>query len=138
MIDLSQHFYNPGYGWYQVETTLHGQRVIVYVSGRGENDTAALSQRVNQDIDWISQHYDAILAYGVEQLLPDKNAYWADEPGKLTTSEAFKAAMRLGALRFHEDRRIEITFTAGKLFWGHWIIIWLDEDYRMTKAYLEG
>jgi len=138
MIDLSQYFYNPGYGWYQVETTLRGQRVIVYVSGRGSNDTAALSQRVNQDIDWITQHYDAILDYSVEQLLPDKNADWVDEPGKVTTPDEFKAPMRLGALRFHEDKQIEMTFTAGKLFWGHWIVIWLDGNYQMTKAYLEG
>lgn len=138
MIDLSQHFYNPGYGWYQTETTLRGRRVIVYVSGRGSNDTAALSRRVNQGITWISQHYETIVAYGVEQLLPDKNADWADEPGKLITPEAFRAAMRLGALRFHADQQVEITFTAGQLFWGHWIVIWLDGDHRPTKAYLEG
>jgi hypothetical protein len=138
MIDLRQYFYNPGYGWYEVETTLRGQCVIVYVSGRGSNDTAALSQRVNQGINWIIQHYDAILDYGVEQLLPDKNADWADEPGNVTTPEAFKAAMRLGALRFHADRQIEMTFTAGKLFRGNWIVIWLDGNYQMIKAYLEG
>ncbi len=138
MIDVRQSFYNPGYGWYQCQATLRSQDVIVYVLGRGSNDTAVLNRSVNQGIDWIVQHYDGILDYAVEQLLPDKNTGWADEPGHVTTPESFKAAMRLGALRFHADTQIEMTFTAGKLFRGHWIVIWLDGNYAMTKAYLEG
>lgn len=88
----------------------------VYVSGRGSNDTAGLNRSVNQDVDWIVQHYEAILDYAVEQQLPDKNIGWVDEPGHVTMPESFKAARRLGALRFHADRQIEMTLPAGTPF----------------------
>jgi|GEM_PF-1751262 len=138
MIDLSKLNYNSGYGWYDASTSFKGKTIYAYVSGKTGESLPDLTARVNKTIAGLDANLDAILAFCVEELLEDKNADWVNDAHPTVTEDEFKRSLTLGALRFQPDRSLLLTFTDGGLFWGHWVMVKLSEDYTPTQAYLEG
>ena len=138
MIDLSTLDYNSGYGWYDASTTFKGETIYVYVSGKTGESLPDLTARVNKTIAWLDANLEQILGYCAEQLLADKNADWVNEKSPAVSAEEFKRKLTLGAMRFRPDKLTLLTFTDGGLFWGHWVMVKLPEDFKPTQAYLDG
>lgn len=138
MIDLSSVEYNPFYGWYDTETSFRGRKLFLNISGQSGESRPDLERRVTAVLAWLDANLDHVREYCAEQLYQNKLDDWVDDAHPAVTREAFIQALTLGAVRFHPDRTLTVTFLDGGLFWGHWVVVTMTPDYTPTQAYLEG
>jgi hypothetical protein len=138
MIDLSTVEYNPFYGWYDTQIVLDGKKLVLNISGQSGEARPALEQRVGAVLAWLSDNLAVMRAYCADQLYQTYLDGWVNDAHPVVSREMFMAALQLGAVRFHPDHSLTLTFLDGGVFWGHWVMVGLAPDYTPTQAYLEG
>jgi hypothetical protein len=136
-VDLSIVPLRPDYYIYELQTTLLGREVKLFVSARATTNLAVLNPRTNDLLEWVTQHWDNIRAYSARQLLATKNDSWLKEGEPRATTETFVEALQPLVVRVGDYGEIVITLDVGTLFWGHSIVVEIDEG-QLEAAYLEG
>ena len=49
-----------------------------------------------------------------------------------------RSGLRLTHVRLAADKSMELAYTAGPIFWGHWVVVGINPDFTFFYATLEG
>ena len=86
---------------------------------------------------WLREHLDELSAYAAAEMLDDHNGGDWCEGAPIDAAE-FVRRMTLTDVAFTETGSFEAYYDDGDLFWGHAILVRVDEDGRPEHAEFFG
>lgn len=138
MTSINEFQYNSDYDYYESELEINGISTAIYVTNDKVKEIEILNNRLNQAIDWLEDNYETIKQYCADNLRELKNESWVETEEEKVTEEEFKERLQLESIKIESDGGLELAFQDGDLFWGHWIVVKTDPEYRLNYADIEG
>lgn len=129
--------YDTEMEWFTSQTTIGEHSVELYIMGEPEDRDHAKA-RADKALSWVIDQLPAILQYSADILLDVKNEGWLNEGERPVDAEAFKTHLHLLSVQVEEDGSMQLTFEDNDLFWGHWVVIEVDDAHNLVDANIEG
>lgn len=125
--------WNEQYEWYSTQVRLtSGQEVSISMP----TDVPAAIEHIRRVYEYIQDHEISIRELAANCLLELHNEAWNE--GKKIDNHEFINRMELEAITFYEDGSSELYYKDGDLFWGHCILIALDNFGHFQEASIAG
>jgi len=124
--------------WYQGRLTVGGQDALLYLSLDECQDEQALLAMASEKISDAEISIRMAKEFAARELLELKNGEWLGEGESPFTEERFAEKLLLESMVFYPDRTRELTFRDGGLFFGHVVLVSLDEDDACADASIAG
>ncbi|MBD1385323.1 DUF2262 domain-containing protein [Mucilaginibacter rigui] len=115
----------------------HGQYEITLVDFDTDDleKAAHLATQIN---NWLNSNLNQVKQFAANALIEDKNSEWLEENEAPVSEEAFMQTIEFkGVLAFSEGS-FEIYFNDNDLFWGHTIIVDVDQDFNLSGVNIGG
>ncbi len=93
---------------------------------------------LNKIIDNIKEYDSRVRAFAADKLIDGANEYAADDDKPLVTQEEFCKRMKISSIVMDNDGSASIYFEDDDMFWGHTIVVYIDEDGEMSEADIAG
>jgi hypothetical protein len=93
---------------------------------------------INQRLNWASKNKTEIESVIVRDLLLLKNESWLNEEEIAISQKDFVDSLTLTSLSFDHVLAFNLNFNDGDLFWGHEIILQIEENCTIKTAKIEG
>lgn len=131
------------YGWFDGNIDWLGNSISIQLELDEENASTARwafmsLKKVALDI----QNWDTkIRQYAAKELTELANDWNEEEDtastGKIT-EEDFAKRIEMDSITFNSDGSFEITFNDDDMFFGHWVVVYVDENGELESANMEG
>jgi len=138
MEDVKTFPYNRGLGCYESVVEIGGAPVSVQVYDAAISDGSVLNARLSAAVQIVSTRHEELVSAIVAELLDIKNDGWVDGPDEMVTAEQFRSNLSVNAVSVLADGKFEVVWADCDMFWGHAIVVWLDETGRITRVDIEG
>lgn len=142
------------YQWFEGNMDWMGNTISVLLETDEDNDSTAecaftTLKNVASDIwNWNGK----IRKYAAEELTELANEWNEeeydedeeddeaenDETGRAITEEDFAKRIEIDSIHFHSDGSFEITCNDDDMFFGHWVVVYVDEQGIFERADMEG
>ena len=103
-----------------------------------EGDGDAASTLAHDICNWLQSGYEAAKEFCAAKLLDLKNEVWLEEQEEPLSKEKFIETIELEGISAFSDGNFTLYFADNDIFWGHTIVVDVDQDYIMTGADLAG
>ena len=114
---------------------LPGEDIEIYINCKKDDlDNVIVSAR--QIFDKVKSNQCKIKRKVAEVLLDIHNESWND--GEPTSESEFKEKIRLNSFAYWPDGDVELCYVDGGLFWGHTILVFLNNKGIVEDAKLMG
>lgn len=138
---LGQFTLNREYDWFEGSVNWLEEEVSVLLSADEDNGCtasnafAALKTMVSDIPGWDKK----IREYAAKELTGLAND-WNEDDDENTriTEEDFARRIELGSISFDCDGSCEVTFEDDDMFFGHWVVVYIDKDGKLKSANMEG
>jgi hypothetical protein len=131
--------YSDRYHCYQGQTTVQQVQISVsFATDDAGNLDSRLWDRANDVVTQMESYSEDAKKYAVEGLLELKNENWLDSEEEPLTREQFKHRMTLESVDISVEGEIGFFYDDGDLFFGHCIVITLDQCDRFVNADIAG
>lgn len=95
----------------------------------------ALAQRTEA---WLGSNMEKLKDYATAELLDLKNEEWMDEDEKPLTKSEFNAGLTVSEILLFADGNFQLFFDDNDMFWGHHVVIDVDEAGAFAGASIAG
>jgi hypothetical protein len=130
--------YYDEYDWYAGKLNSQGLSIDISIHIDKKNKIGTVLAKIDPFIDRVETYIETAKDYAVEQLLGIKNDTWLDEDEEAVTPERFKSLMSLESIVIYPDGAVEFYHHDGDLFWGHCILVRMDEQHKFISAETSG
>ena len=121
--------------WEGKQEITPGHIISIFVSPNDEPSATVLKQ-ARQAFVRAQRDEVALRRAAADRLLALHNEEWNEGPP--TDSDAFINRMLVNEFAAYEDGSVEISYTAGDLFWGHTITVSVDKNGVARNASING
>lgn len=135
------------YGWFEGNIDWLGNEISVQLNVDEDNDSTAkcafdVLKRVSSDMQGWDERIRKYAAAELTELANDwneeENEDENDGASEKITEEDFAKRIDICSLDFHADGSFEITFNDDDMFFGHWVVVYVDEHGAFESADMEG
>jgi hypothetical protein len=102
-----------------------------------EDDSQNKITFANQVLDWYDQNNQNIKKYASSKLLEVKNEDWTTDSKKVSEDE-FTNSMKISDISISKSGRVTIYYQDSGLFYGHTIIVEINNDFSFRDANIAG
>lgn len=133
------------YEWFEGELDWQGNMLEIHLDVDEDNDSTANGafEELKKVVSDISKWNKKIREFAAKELTELANEWMEeddddeDENGEITEEE-FAERIDICSIDFHNDGSFEITFKDDDMFWGHWVVVYVDEEGNCEDANIEG
>jgi hypothetical protein len=138
MVDVKAFPYNQDLGCYEGVAAVAGSPVSVHLYDGAISDPNILNGRLSTAVHIVSTRYEELVSAIVAELFELKNESWVDEPGEMVTEAQFRSNLSINAVSIPAAGGFELEWADSDMFWGHAVVMWLDEAGRITRVDIAG
>jgi hypothetical protein len=113
-----------------------GHSVDLAVASDGPEELPPALETARRVVAWVREHEARCRWHAAEQLLDVYNASWCR--GEMLDARAFMDRMALESVNVSPGGPHELFYNDGDLFWGHTVVVEVDDDGAFGSAYLAG
>ena len=139
--ELGKFTLNRKYSWFEGNIAWLGHSTNVELEiDRDNGSTAKIAfERFQNFASDIIGWDEKIRSYAAEELTELANDWNDDEETDETISkEEFANRIRISSINIHSDGSSEFTFNDDDMFFGHWVVVYIDEQGNFKRADMEG
>ncbi len=139
--ELGKFTLNRKYSWFEGNIVWLGHSTDVALEIDKDNDSTAkiAFNRFKNFASDIIGWDEKIRCYAAEELTELANDWNEDEGTNETLSEEeFANRIGISSINIHSDGSSEFTFNDDDMFFGHWVVVYIDEQGRLKRADMEG
>lgn len=131
---------NREYGWFEGSIDWLGNTIDVQLKADKDNASTAkrafdILKNVSSDIpEWDKK----VRKYAAEELTELANDWNEEDSDEQITKEEFAKRIEISGIIFRSDGSFEITFNDDDMFFGHWVVVYVDEQGAFERADMEG
>lgn len=130
--------YEKEYDWYEGRIKVQQSEIPIRLSTDEEGEVASACRRATNFVIELENRAQSAKEYAVERLLELKNETWIDENEEPSTSEQFKHRMVIESISIDSDGEVSFYHNDGDLFWGHCILVTMDNKNNFIHAEIAG
>jgi hypothetical protein len=130
--------YEAEYSWYAVKIDV--AQLVVEIRLALDEDEAidgALA-RCRNLVAKIVAYAEKANQFAAEHLLELKNTIWLDDDEAPLTSDQFQDRIILESITISPDGELDFFHNDGDMFWGHSVLVSIDQDDRFIEANIAG
>lgn len=133
---LGRLVYDDNVGWWKTKVRFGGaEGVELHVAGpptMGDDVLDRAAEKLH------ATDAGALRAYAAEKLLELKNGSWLSDDEEPVDAETFASRLTPQSFGVDEEGGVSVFFDDGDLFWGHVVIVSLNERLEPTDAEIAG
>lgn len=137
-ITSEQFQYNTENDVFETTFTLGEVSVGLSVCDFPEKENAAALALAQRTETWLGSNMDKLKEYAATELLDLKNEEWIDEDETPLTQSEFIAGLTVSEILLFADGNFQLFFDDNDMFWGHHVVIDVDEAGAFTGASIAG
>lgn len=102
-----------------------------------DNETSAKEVGI-KIVNWVTENFIYINEQIAEKLIKLKNENWLEEGEDEITQEAFVKQINLDSIQVYPDKEFELYYSDGDIFWGHSIVVDIDDQFIIQDINIAG
>lgn len=135
------------YGWFEGEISWLGTDLTVYLAVDESNDSTANTayETMKKIASDIQAWDDKLRKYAAEEMTELANDWnegneedEEEENSGPITKEVFARRIDVSGIHIHDDGSFDMTYNDDDMFFGHWVVVHVDENGKCDGANLEG
>jgi len=137
--DFGQLCWNDDRDWFAGSVLFKGREVELYLQPESPADVAVAVSRLKSYVKKLKDYDRRAKEYICQEMLELKNSNWLDDGQKAYTPKGFMAGLHLESISVDFNGGIQLSYDADYLlFFGHGILLSLDERDQFSNAHLAG
>ncbi len=137
-ITSEQFQYNTENDVFETTFTLGESAIGLSVCDFPETEKAAALVLAQHTETWLGSNMEKLKDYAAAELLDLKNEEWIDEDEKPLTKSEFKAGLTVSEILLFAGSSFQLFLDDNDMFWGHHIVVDVDETGAFTGASIAG
>lgn len=126
------------YGWWSGELKFSPESIAkIRINAENETDTDAISA-AHRLFEKIRVSDSEIRNFAADELLELHNESWREDDEAEISREDFCSRIKITSVNFEGEGDITIYFDDDDLFWGHVIVVQINENFEFTYADIAG
>jgi len=118
-----------------VEVRAH-KIVRIHISTENHEDQQRVVAIARELVQWLRNHENSAREFAASQLLDTLNGGWNE--GEPISEQAFVETLYLQSVSIQEELGAELTYNAGDLFYGHWVVVRTANNFELMNAHIAG
>lgn len=99
-----------------------------------QDDTKKMISFANEFIEWFKKNHMQAKRYAASKLLEVKNDAWIKADEEIVNEDNFVNKMVLESISINNDKSATVFYQDNDLFWGHAIIVEIDNKFKFVDA----
>jgi hypothetical protein len=131
--------YQEEYDWYEGSFKFQQLDISIQLLTDEEGTVASALERATNFVEELESHAQSAKDYAAASLLTIKNETWIeDEDEEPLTIDRFKQQMTLESISIDSDGEVYFYHNDGDVFWGHCILVTMDNENNFIVAEIAG
>lgn len=123
---------------FETEFHLSDEKYFLTLCDFKENEIEKATQFAGKIVKWLNININKVKPYAASEMLEIKNDTWLEEDQDPITTSEFVEGISMEGVTAFSDGSFETYFNDGDIFWGHSIVVGIDEEFNFTNADISG